>query len=376
MTSVGLCMIVKNEAHVIERCLGSVRPFVDHWTIVDTGSTDGTQELIRALLGDIPGHLHERPWRDFGHNRSEALALARPHADYSFVIDADEVFEAPAGFHWPELTADMVQLQHRTGTTTYRRASLVANRLAWRYRGVLHEYLDVPGVATTSTYLDGPVVSGFFDGGRSQGVSPAEKYARDALVLEAALAAEPDDARYQYYLARSYRDSGQLTKALEAFRRRAIMGGFDEEVADSLFEVARHLETLQADPDEIVVAYLNAWEHRPSRAEALTELARYAREAKRFPLARLVAQQAMRLPRPAGDLLWVQEDVYSWRSEDEFAVASYWTGHYADSAAACRHLLAGGQLPAEQRARVVANLDFAQSRCPAEQPGLLPAQRA
>jgi glycosyltransferase involved in cell wall biosynthesis len=82
-------MIVKNEAHVIRRCLDAVRPFIDNWIIVDTGSTDGTQAIIREHLEDIPGELFERPWQNFGHNRSEALALARAKADYIFVIDAD-----------------------------------------------------------------------------------------------------------------------------------------------------------------------------------------------------------------------------------------------------------------------------------------------
>ena len=59
-----LNMIVKNEAHVIRRCLDSVRPIVDSWVIVDTGSSDGTQEIVRNWFADIPGELHERPWRD------------------------------------------------------------------------------------------------------------------------------------------------------------------------------------------------------------------------------------------------------------------------------------------------------------------------
>ena len=71
-----LNMIVKNEAHVIERCLASARPLIDAWCIVDTGSSDGTQGTIRALMAGIPGTLHERPWKNFGHNRTEALQLA------------------------------------------------------------------------------------------------------------------------------------------------------------------------------------------------------------------------------------------------------------------------------------------------------------
>jgi glycosyltransferase involved in cell wall biosynthesis len=57
-TSLCLNMIVKNEAHVIRRCLDSVRRFISHWVIVDTGSSDGTQAVIRQHFADVPGVLH------------------------------------------------------------------------------------------------------------------------------------------------------------------------------------------------------------------------------------------------------------------------------------------------------------------------------
>ncbi len=86
-----LCMIVKDEAKVIERCLGSVRDLIDTWVISDTGSTDGTQELIRRALDGIPGELHEEPWTNFGHNRTLNIRHARGKADYLLLIDADMV---------------------------------------------------------------------------------------------------------------------------------------------------------------------------------------------------------------------------------------------------------------------------------------------
>src|SRR5262249_18394376 len=101
-----LNMIVKNEAPVIARGLASVRPILDYCVIVDTGSNDGTQNAIRPAMADLPGELHERPWRDFGHNRTEALHLARSHGDYTLIIDADDVLELACDFRMPRLNAD------------------------------------------------------------------------------------------------------------------------------------------------------------------------------------------------------------------------------------------------------------------------------
>jgi len=356
--TVCLNMIVKDEAHIIERCLASVRPLIDRWLIVDTGSTDGTQDVIRKAMDGVPGRLLERPWVNFGHNRTEALEAGRADADYAFVIDADEVLEVPRGFTWPTLHGDYVMLNVRMGDITYRRASLVANRLAWVYRGVLHEYLDAPD-AGPPQLVDGPFVVVHFDGARGQGLSTAEKYARDARTLEAALLEEPDNARYQYYLARSYQDSGQYAAALAAFRRRTEMVGFVEETFDSLLEIGRLLERAGAEFDDVHRAYLAAWENRPTRAEPLYELARYCRINDRFALARMAAAHAMAIPRPA-DLLWVMEDVYAWRCADEYAVAAYWTGWYHECRRVCRQLIDCGKVPAGELDRVRANLRHAQ----------------
>src|SRR3972149_8399584 len=80
--TVCLNMIVKNESKVIERCLKSVKPLIDYWVIVDTGSTDKTRQIISKFMSAIPGELHERPWVDFAHNRNEALHLAKGRGDY------------------------------------------------------------------------------------------------------------------------------------------------------------------------------------------------------------------------------------------------------------------------------------------------------
>ena len=125
-------MIVKDESQVIRRCLSSVMRLIDYWVIVDTGSIDGTQEIIRNYLQKIPGELHERPWVDFAHNRNEALSLARSHGDYLLFIDADEQLQYSPSFRMPNLTKDFyVSVVEADGGVRIQRELLVNNRLSW-----------------------------------------------------------------------------------------------------------------------------------------------------------------------------------------------------------------------------------------------------
>ena len=140
-----LNMIVKNEAPVIDPCLESVKTFVDHWVIVDTGSSDGTESLVRKQCSALPGSLHERPWRHFERNRNEALALAQREisaADYVFFIDADDVLVIGPDWQAPQLSADAYHLECHDAGLVYARTALVAARLAWRWQGVVHEVLQ------------------------------------------------------------------------------------------------------------------------------------------------------------------------------------------------------------------------------------------
>jgi glycosyltransferase involved in cell wall biosynthesis len=360
MSKICLNMIVKNEAHVIARCLDSVRPFIDSWVIVDTGSTDGTQDLIRALLADIPGELHERPWKDFGHNRSEALQLAKAHGDYLFVIDADEVLVLPDNYTRPLLDGDAYALQVNYGELSYARVCAIASKLPWRWVGVLHEYLDC-GHAVNSPVIEGPSVHVHSDGARSQ-QDFTIKYASDAKVLETALRDEPGNARYRFYLAQSYRDSAQPELALRSYEQRAAMGGWIEEVWYSLYSAALLSEQLQRPTSEVIERYLLAYEARPQRAgETLGQLARYCRELNRYPSALMFAARALTCPTP-DDRLFVDLSWYRWRTRDEYAIASYWTGDYETCRRECLTLLDSADLPKEQASRVQANLEFAERK--------------
>lgn len=350
-----LNMIVKNEAHVICRCLASVKPFIDYWVIVDTGSSDGTQELIQDTLKDLPGELYERPWKDFGHNRTEALRLAQGRADYLFIIDADEVVVTPSGFQMPALSADGYLLLHSDASISYWRLGMVASSLNWYYVGVLHEYLTCD-MDYHSELLPGLKVVGYYDGGRN--TDPIQKYVNDARILEQALQDEPDNTRYIFYLAQSYRDSTQLEKSLHTYQRRVDMGGWAEEVWYALYEIAMLSERLGFEAATVVDRYLQAYQFRPQRAEPLGQLARFYRQRNQYALSHLFAARAIAIPKPT-DSLFLDNSYYDWLNSDEYAIASYWIGDYQESACACHQLLNSTLLPAAERARVIDNLNFA-----------------
>ncbi|WP_322047465.1 glycosyltransferase family 2 protein [Paraburkholderia sp. J67] len=348
-----LNMIVKNEAPVIRRCLDTVKPWIDHWVIVDTGSGDGTQDIIRECMAGIPGELHERPWKNFAHNRNEAMSLAKPHADYLLFIDADETLAVPPGFAWPSLGAAGYRFSCSLGDWNYQRNALVTTRDPWRWEGVLHEYLtqNEPHVWD---YLPDATIVVSRDGARAR---DAQTYERDIQVLEQAVRDNPGDTRYRFYLAQSYRDAGRIADSIRAYRERHAMDGWDEERWYSLYQIASLIEMNGAPRSEIIDAYLDAFQARPTRAEPLYHLARYHRQRGEYVLAHLFASRGVALPRPA-DALFVDESVYRWRMLDELAVSAWYAGAVEEGRVALRRLLEENFFPPEEAGRIVANKAF------------------
>ncbi|MBP1182848.1 glycosyltransferase [Methylobacterium sp. PvR107] len=344
-----LSMIVKNEAHVIRRCLDSVRPIIDHWVIVDTGSTDGTQDVIRSAMADLPGRLIERPWVDFAHNRSEALALARPHSSYTLIIDADDELIIPAGFTMPKLDVPGYVFTISDRHTEYTRIQLVSNTLTWCYRGVLHEFID-----SRDKYWTKPmplVMRRGEDGARHRDEST---YRQDAGILEKALTTERDPfliARYTFYLAQSYRDCGELRKAIENYSRRSELGNWREEVYISLLSAAQ-LKGFLGDPeDEVRAIFDRAIPVCPERAEARHGASVFFRQRGQHAEAFLYAQEALHLTAP-NEALFLQNWIYLYGLRDEYAVAAFNTGQYRACFSTCLDILGQADIPPDVRTRI------------------------
>ena len=93
MAAISLCMIVKDEEAVLERCLDCFGELADEIVIVDTGSSDRTREIA----GKYTSRVYEFPWcGDFSAARN--YGFERATKEYCMWVDADDVMrqERPA----------------------------------------------------------------------------------------------------------------------------------------------------------------------------------------------------------------------------------------------------------------------------------------
>ena len=337
-----LNMIVRNEERVIQRCLDSLKDFIDYWVIVDTGSTDGTQAIIEKTLKKIPGELHETSWVDFAHCRNQALDLAKRKGDYVLFIDADEIFTpGRPKFIWPPLDKDCYMASFLLENGSIIQRIFLANaHLEWKWRGALHEELatDVP---RSGGILEGALIRVTQDGGRSQ---DPEKYLKDAKLLEKDLLRDPENSRTLFYLALSYEMANAPELALAAYRKRAKMGGWDEELYHSLYRIA----ALEEQP---IGSYCKAYATRPTRAEPLFMLGNYLIEKNLPFLAYLLATFALRLPLPE-DRTFVEREVYDYKLLTQKADAATLLGRYGETAALLRESLRSQTMPPDIREKV------------------------
>jgi len=365
IAKIGLGMIVKNEAHIISRCLQSALPLIDYALIVDTGSTDGTQDAIRHFLqeNNLPGEVVEEPWRDFAYNRTFALKKLREKhdIDYGLMIDADNMLVFDPGFNAADfkkgLGLEVYEVNLRTGSVAYQLPLLFSNRLEFVYKGVLHEFLDY-SCAKSRGIASGFVNIQIQDSARN---SNPRKYQDDAAVLEKALATETDIfmlSRYTFYLAQSYRDGGNKIKALEVYLRRSQMGFWSQEVFVSLYSVAQIEEELQFAEAEVLQAYMAAYEALPTRLESLHGAVRFCIQQKKYQQGYIIGTYALGIGYPL-DGLFVEKWVYDYGLLDQFSIAAYWAGHYRESFDACLKLLNEGKIPPSERERVRNNAGFA-----------------
>ena len=372
--TVTLCMIVKDEEHIIKECLDSMAPYIDRYDITDTGSTDKTKEIIREWgeQNGIPGDVYEEPWEGFGKSRTKSLRNAdKGGADYSWVIDADDVvkgnFKYPEEFgqHWG------YTLKIHRGDFEWWRNQIFKNNVGWEYIGVLHEYANCPDLQEKGTIAR--LLGDYCIDARTMGNRTKEfenendpeawkkKYLKDAETIRDCLENpdninyEPDNQRYHFYLAQSYFDGGDWKQAKEWYEKRAGLGGWEEEQWYSVLRVGMCMSNLGEEWAKIQDVFLQSYNLRPTRVEPLYNLARIHRLNGNPRLGYLFAKMGCGIAFPPNDVLFVAKDIYAWQIFDELASTAWYAGDMQAGLVASNKLLSEKLYPESEHDRILNN---------------------
>lgn len=335
-TRVCLNMIVKNESKIITRLLDSVASVIDSYCICDTGSTDDTVDQIEEYFSvrKIPGKIVQEPFRDFGYNRTFALKACEQyieseeslkHPYYILLLDADMVFWlspqiSPAAFK-RGLKADAYHVYQGTDSFYYKNTRIVRAGLGASYWGVTHEYVNTPSETEYEEIKKNDAfIKDIGDGG-----AKADKFERDIRLLKKGLEEHPNNDRYTFYLANSYRDHGDIDLAIETYKKRTELGGWFEEIWMSMYQMGVCYKT-KGDMQSAIHWWMEAYQVFPKRLENLYEIIHHYRNTGKNQLAYLFYSMAVKqlVLNPDPNYLFTKKDVYEYKLDYEFSIVGYY----------------------------------------------------
>lgn len=215
MSTISLCMIVRDEEDVLGRCLESAADLVDEIIIVDTGSKDRTKEIA----GRFTDAVYDFVWiDDFSAARNYAFSHAT--CDYCMWLDADDVIAPPDRQKFLALKeslgdVDVVMMPYYTGfdsqgrvTFSYYRERIVRNRVGMVWKGQVHEVIETRG---SVRYADCGITHW-----KTRPSDPDRNLRIFEKMLEQGVALDP---RQQFYYGRELYYHKRYKKALEVLNR-------------------------------------------------------------------------------------------------------------------------------------------------------------
>ena len=244
-----LFMIARNESEIIRRCLDSVQFIIDAICICDNGpadnphSNDNMVEIIEQTIKEyaIPGKVCSSVWKNFGHNRTISFQEAQNFAkelgwnlekSYGLTIDGDMMLKIEPDFKKSQLIKDAYLLKQYNGNLVYPNTRIMKLSLPWKSVSVTHEYWAADGKETEEKFEP------LWIDDKDDGKFKSDKFQRDIRLLTQGLIDEPDNMRYLFYLAQSYKCLHKYEEAIQWYQKRINAGGWFEEVWYSHFMIA------------------------------------------------------------------------------------------------------------------------------------------
>lgn len=359
MGKLALNFICKDESHVIGKMLESAKTFTDLIVCTDTGSTDGTQDIIRKFGEDnnIPTYVYDRPFDNFENSRNHSMEKLREvvkelgwDADktHGYWFDCDETVIVQPNFDKKQFTKDLYMMNTYIGQMKYTRNTFFRVSKPFKWYGPVHEFIICDEKNITSALAENIHVDVKMTGNSWQGDIPA-KYKDHAHVLEKYIDNDRKDPRWIFYTAQSYHDSAslpdnkaeneeRLRRALKYYRERTSRpDGYAEEIYYSQFRIGTIMRLLEEPWALTHQECLKAYSMDPMRGESIKTIIDYYLQVGEWHMAYLYTKFAKvnfhgKNPYPKR-LLFVDEALYTWKFAEAHAAASFYTGRMEEAKA-------------------------------------------
>jgi glycosyltransferase involved in cell wall biosynthesis len=224
-----LVMIVKNSGDVLRECLKENKKWIDSWTILDTGSTDNTIDIIKEELKDIDGNLYFSDFIDFSYARNKCLELSSKKCKYQIMLDDSYILQGGKELRKilekNDTACFLIKIAHYnngylSNEYTSKRILKTSENLRYKYR--LHEEIIIDEDKTqvikdNDIFLNDIIVKEHTD----------RTYTRKKRDLEALLLDykdDPNDTRTIYFLATVYSNLDDYKNSLKYYD---ILKNFD-----------------------------------------------------------------------------------------------------------------------------------------------------
>jgi glycosyltransferase involved in cell wall biosynthesis len=365
MAKLALNFICKDEAHVVKRMLESAKGITDLIVVADTGSTDGTQDIIKKFGEDnnIPTYVFERPFDDFEKSRNFAMNKLRdvvkelnwdPNKVYGFWFDCDEQLVVDPKFDKNQFVNDLYMENCYIGQMKYTRNTFFRVSKPFKWYGPCHEFIICDDKNITSGLASNIHVSVSMDGASWQGDIPT-KYKNHAFVLEKYIDADRSDPRWIFYTAQSWHDSAsipdnkeeneeRLRRSLKYYKERVNRtDGYAEEIYYSQFRIGTIMRALEEPWNLTHQELLKAYSMDPIRGESIKVIIDCYLQMNEWHMAYLYSKFAKanfhgRNPYPQR-LLFVDEALYEWKFLEAHCASCFYTNRHDEARSGFQEIL-------------------------------------
>ena len=330
MPKICLNMIVKNESKIIIRLLETVLPLIDTYCICDTGSTDNTIDTIQTFFDNVnmAGKIVNEPFRNFEYNRNYALneCYGMDNADYILFLDADMTLhinkDTSVHNFKQSMNKDAYYLLQGNDKFHYQNLRIIKNTGKFSYWGVTHEYIQTPDDTTIYRIPKSIMfINDIGDGG-----AKADKFIRDIRLLKDGLEKNPNNDRYTFYLANSYKDSHQYENAIETYKKRIELKGWIQEVWYSYYCIGLCYKELN-EMEKAIFYWLEGYNRLPERIENLYEIIHYYRNNQKYVLVDVFYNMAVKSRNSINEenQLFLKKDIYDYKIDYEFSITGFYS---------------------------------------------------